>query len=126
MNDREHDLHALRTVIEEARNVIMTSGLPQERTRRAMSLLTSALALTDNLISNAPESIGSVPKDRRKDSRGVQHRPRCATARARRGGRQVRGRCVLPLGIREHNYDDVRVSYERSIRSRRPERAGGI
>jgi len=49
--DRERDLHALRNLIDEAHAVISTADLPQDRTKRATKLLSSALALTDDLIA---------------------------------------------------------------------------
>jgi hypothetical protein len=50
-SDRERDLHALRNLIDEAHAVISTTDLPEGRTKRAVKLLNSALALTDDLIA---------------------------------------------------------------------------
>jgi len=50
-SDRERDLHTLRNLIDEAHAVISTIDLPQGRGKRAIKLLDSALALTDDLIA---------------------------------------------------------------------------
>ena len=50
-SDRERDLHALRNLIDEAHAVISTIDTPQGRGKRAIKLLDSALALTDDLIA---------------------------------------------------------------------------
>ena len=54
MPDRERDLHALRNLIDEAHAVISTIDLPEGRGKRATQLLSSALALTDDLIKRPP------------------------------------------------------------------------
>ena len=56
-NDRERDLHALRNIIDEAHTVLTTIDLPQGRAKRAAQLLTSALALTDDLISQPAPAV---------------------------------------------------------------------
>lgn len=59
--DRELDMQALRNLIEEAHAVLATIDLPQGRAKRAAQLLTSALALTDDLIANPPAvSLGKL------------------------------------------------------------------
>jgi len=55
--DRERDLHALRNIIDEAHVILTTIDLPQGRAKRAAQLLTSALALTDDLISVPPAAV---------------------------------------------------------------------
>jgi len=61
-NDRERDMQALRNLIDEAHSVITMSDLPHDRTKRATSLLTSALALADDLIANPPTAAESIGK----------------------------------------------------------------
>ncbi len=56
-NERENDLHALRNLIDEAHAVISMADLPKDRTNRAVKLLTSALALTDDLIAVPPAAV---------------------------------------------------------------------
>jgi hypothetical protein len=56
-NDRERDLHALRNLIDEAHAVISTINLPQGRSKRAVKILESALALTDDLIALPPAAV---------------------------------------------------------------------
>jgi hypothetical protein len=55
--DRERDLQALRNLIDEAHEVLTTIDLPQGRAKRAAQLLTSALALTDDLIAVPPAAV---------------------------------------------------------------------
>ena len=50
-SDRERDLQTLRNLIDEAQAVISTLDLPQARTKRAVKLLDSAIALTDDLLA---------------------------------------------------------------------------
>ena len=47
------DLKALRNLISEAELILSTTELPQNRTARCRELLRTALALTDDLISQA-------------------------------------------------------------------------
>jgi hypothetical protein len=58
-NDRERDLQALRNLIDEAHVAISTIELPQGRAKRAIKLLDSALALTDDLLA-APSGAVSL------------------------------------------------------------------
>ena len=58
-NDRERDLQALRNLIDQAHAVITMADIPQDRTKRAVKLLDSAIALADDLIS-APSSAVSL------------------------------------------------------------------
>lgn len=56
VNDRERDMHALRNLIDEAHAVVSTSNLAEGRSKRATSLLESALALVDDFIAQPPEA----------------------------------------------------------------------
>jgi hypothetical protein len=51
-------MQALRDLIDEARTVIITCALPQGRARRATQLLTSAVALAEDLIAVPPAAMG--------------------------------------------------------------------
>jgi hypothetical protein len=53
MASERTELRALRNLISEAELVIATAELPQGRGTRALELLQSALALTDDLIGQA-------------------------------------------------------------------------
>jgi hypothetical protein len=57
VKDRDRDLHALRNLIDEAHVVLTTIDLPQGRAKRAAQLLISALALTDDLISQPAPAV---------------------------------------------------------------------
>jgi hypothetical protein len=47
------ELRALRNLISEAELILSTTNLPEGRTPRSLELLRAALALTDDLISQA-------------------------------------------------------------------------
>jgi hypothetical protein len=51
------DLRALRNLIAEADILISTTGLPEDRSRRAHELLTAALALAEQLLSADPDAV---------------------------------------------------------------------
>jgi hypothetical protein len=48
---RLDDLQALRNLLDEAHTILSTVTLPHGRAERSLELLTSALALTDDLIA---------------------------------------------------------------------------
>jgi hypothetical protein len=88
-SDRERDLKTLRNLIDEAQLVISTTDLPQARTKRAVKLLDSALALTDDLIA-APSSAVSLGQrgGQKTAERGSEYfRQIAAKRKTRAGGR---------------------------------------
>lgn len=50
-SDRERDLHALRNLIDEAHVILTTIGTAKGGANAAAKILSSALALTDDLIA---------------------------------------------------------------------------
>lgn len=56
-NDRDRDIHTLRNLIDEAHVVVSSSTLAEGRSKRAASLLESALALVDDFIAQPPSAV---------------------------------------------------------------------
>ena len=60
MASRKNDLKALRNAIAEAHDILRTTILPERRSERAYELLTTALALADDLLTvNPAAALGS-------------------------------------------------------------------
>jgi hypothetical protein len=55
--NRAGDLTVLRNLIDEAHDIVTTVELPQGRAKRAATLLSSALALADDLIAVPPAAV---------------------------------------------------------------------
>ena len=86
--DRERDLHALRNLIDEAHAVISTVDIPQGRGKRAIKLLVSALALTDDLIANPPAvSLGKLGGMKTAERGSEYFRQLAAKRKTKSGGR---------------------------------------
>jgi hypothetical protein len=51
---RRNDLKALRNIISEAHDLLRTTTLPERRSERAYELLTAAVSLTDDLLTQSP------------------------------------------------------------------------
>jgi hypothetical protein len=87
VKDRERDLQALRNLIDEAHEVLTTIDLPQGRAKRAAQLLSSALALTDDLIAVPPAAVTLGQLGGRKTAlRGSEYFRKIAAKRKTRGG----------------------------------------
>ena len=85
--DRERDLAALRNLIDEAHTVLTTIELPQGRAKRAVQLLTSALALTDDLIANPTTAMTLGQRGGMKTAlRGSDYFRKIAAKRKTHGG----------------------------------------
>lgn len=89
--DRELDLNALRNLIDEAHVILTTIDLPQGRAKRAAQLLTSALALTDDLIANPTTAVTLGQRGGMKTAeRGPAYFKRIAGMRKKRSGGRPR------------------------------------
>jgi hypothetical protein len=89
--DRERDLHALRNLIEEAYTVISTIDIPQGRGKRAVKLLDSALALTDDLIALPAAAVALGQRGGLKTAeRGPEYFRQIAAKRKTRAGGRLR------------------------------------
>ena len=85
--DREQDLQALRNLIDEAHAVISMLDLPQNRTKRAVQLLTSALALTDDLIALPSTAVSLGQRGGQKTAeRGPEYFRQIAAKRKKHAG----------------------------------------
>jgi hypothetical protein len=51
---RRNDLQSLRNMISEAHHLLATTTLPERRSERAYELLSAALDLTDDLLTQSP------------------------------------------------------------------------
>lgn len=92
VNDRERDLKTLRNLIGEAQLVISTTDLPQGRTSRAVKLLDSALALTDDLLALPSSAVSLGQRGGQKTAkRGSEYfRQIAAKRKTKAGGRPRR------------------------------------
>ena len=91
-NDRERDLKALRNLIDEAHEVLITIELPQGRAKRVAKLLSTALSLTDDLIALPPTAVSLGQRGGLKTAeRGSEYYSKIAGMRtAKKGGRPKR------------------------------------
>jgi hypothetical protein len=82
------DLRALRNLIEEARRILATTKLPDGRAERARELLTSAVALADQLIAKPPAGAAALGKrgGMRTAERGPEYFRKIAAMRKTKGG----------------------------------------
>ena len=92
VNDRERDLQALRSLIDEAHAVISMADLPKDRTKRTIKLLSSALALIDDLIAVPPAAVTLGQRGGLKTAeRGSEYfRQIAAKRKTKAGGRPPR------------------------------------
>lgn len=90
---RRDDLQALRNLIDEAHEVLAGIGLPQGHAERCRELLSSALALTDDLIALPPAAAALGQKGGMKTAeRGPDYfRKIAAKRKTRAGGRPRKG-----------------------------------
>lgn len=91
-SDRERDLHALRNLIDEAHLILTSVGTAKGGANAAAKILTSALALTDDLIA-APSSAVSLGQrgGQKTAERGPDYFKKIAAMRkTKAGGRPKR------------------------------------
>ena len=82
------ELRALRHLISEEELVIATAELPQGRGTRALELMQSALALTDDLIGQTPAALMGRKGGAAIAKRGPEYfRQLAAKRKTRAGGR---------------------------------------
>jgi hypothetical protein len=89
VNDRERDLQALRNLIDEAHLVLTTVGTANGGANAAAKILSSALALADDLIA-LPSSAASLGQrgGQKTAERGAEYfRKIAAKRKSHRGGR---------------------------------------
>ena len=86
-NDRERDLKTLRNLIDEAHLILTTVGTAKGGANAAAKMLSSALALTDDLIA-APSSAVSLGQrgGQKTAERGSEYFRKIAAKRKTHGG----------------------------------------
>lgn len=82
------DLRALRNMIDEAHLLLETTELPENRSKRALELLSTALKLTDHLLSETPAVTLGKLGGRKIAERGPEYfRELAARRKTHAGGR---------------------------------------
>lgn len=90
MSDRERDLHTLRNLIEEAHLLLETVELPENRSKRARELLTSALSLTETIIDTSPAATLGKKGGLKTAERGSDYYRKIAAKRKTKAGGRPR------------------------------------
>ncbi len=86
------DLKALRNLIAEADLLLSTIELPEGRSSRAHELLTSAIALADDLLAVRPAAVLGRKGGLKTAKRGPEYfRKIAAMRKERKGGRPAKG-----------------------------------
>jgi hypothetical protein len=84
---KKNDLRALRNLISEARELLMTSpDLPQGRSQRANELLTAAVHLADDLLEQSPAATLGAKGGKITAKRGSDYFRKIAAKRKTFGG----------------------------------------
>jgi hypothetical protein len=82
------DLRALRNMIDEAHLLLETTELPENRSKRALELLSTALKLADHLLSESPAVMLGKLGGRKIAERGPEYfRELAARRKTHAGGR---------------------------------------
>jgi hypothetical protein len=85
---RENDLKALVKMIDEARDILRTTTLPDERAARAYELLTAARHLGEHLLEESPAATLGAKGGKVTAKRGSEYfREIAAKRKTRAGGR---------------------------------------
>lgn len=85
--NRANDLVVLRNLIDEAHTVVTTIDLPQGRSKRAASLLSTALALADDLIAVPTTAVTLGQRGGMKTAeRGSEYFKKISGMRTKRAG----------------------------------------
>lgn len=84
----KNDLKALRNLIAEAHKILATTKLPEARAERAYELLTAAVSLVDDLLTQSPAAILGKRGGRNTAKRGSEYFRKIAGMRKEhKGGR---------------------------------------
>jgi hypothetical protein len=85
---KRNDLKALRNLIAEAHELLLTTDLPQGRSQRAAELLTAAVHLTDDLLTQSPAAALGKKGGKATAKRGPDYFRKIASMRKEfKGGR---------------------------------------
>jgi hypothetical protein len=86
-SDRERDLHTLRNLIDEAHLILTTVGTAKGGANAAAKILTSALALTDDLIALPSTAVSLGQRGGQKTAeRGPDYFKKIAAMRKTKSG----------------------------------------
>jgi hypothetical protein len=93
-SDRERDLHALRNLIDEAHLILTTVGTAKGGANAAEKILTSALALTDDLIAlpSTAVSLGQRGGQKTAERGGPDYFKKIAAMRKTKAGGRPKNR----------------------------------
>ncbi len=80
------DLRALRNMIDEAHLLLETTELPENRSKRALELLSTALKLADHLLTETPAVTLGKLGGRKIAERGPDYFRKLAAKRKIHGG----------------------------------------
>jgi hypothetical protein len=85
---KKNDLRALRNLIGEAHELLLTTDLPQGRAQRAAELLTAAIHLADDLLEQNPAAALGAKGGKETAKRGSDYfRKLAAKRKTFKGGR---------------------------------------
>jgi hypothetical protein len=85
---RQNDLKALRNLIGEAHDILRTTTLPEARSERAYELLTAAINLADDLLTQSPAAVLGKKGGKSTAKRGADYfRKIAAMRKTHKGGR---------------------------------------
>jgi hypothetical protein len=85
---KRNDLKALRGLISQTQALLMTTSLPEGRSQRAIELLTAAIHLADDLLTESPAATLGAKGGKATAKRGPDYfRKIAAMRKERKGGR---------------------------------------
>ncbi|HWY19818.1 MAG TPA: hypothetical protein VNX26_01290 [Candidatus Acidoferrum sp.] len=85
---KKNDLRALRNLIGEAHELLLTTDLPEGRSQRAAELLTAAIHLADDLLAQSPAATLGAKGGKTTAKRGSAYFKKIAAMRKDfKGGR---------------------------------------
>lgn len=88
MTARRNDLQALRNMIAGAQHILSTTTLPEKRSERAYELLTAAVSLADDLLTQSPAAVLGKKGGKQTAKRGPEYfRKIAAMRKEHKGGR---------------------------------------
>ena len=83
---KKNDLRALRNLISEAQSLLMTTNLPEGRSQRANELVTAAVRLADDLLTESPAATLGAKGGKETAKRGSEYFRQLASKRKTRAG----------------------------------------
>ncbi len=91
MSRNRNDLRSLRNLIVEAHDILRTTKLPESRSERAYELLTAAVSLADDLLTQSPAATLGKKGGKATAKRGPDYfRKIAAMRKEHKGGRPTK------------------------------------